>query len=154
MLLDFLLFLVWLLGLYYNLNMTIHLKKLAVGINSIEILAERQKMIIFKHGLLIHITRNKPKRENELVSGGSIFWIIKRQVCVRQRILSLKDYLRDDGKKSTGIILENKLIRVRPTSMRPFQGWRYYSDEEIPPDIDESNFSDEFNSELSKLGLY
>ena len=38
--------------------------------------------------------------------------------------------------------------------MRPFQGWRYYREEEIPPDIEEGNFSDEFNTELSKLGLY
>ena len=134
--------------------MTIHLKKLAVGISSINSLIERQNMIIENYGELVHFTRNKPKREIELISGGSLFWIIKRQVTVRQKILNMKDISVDSGKRSTGIILENKLIKVRPTPMRPFQGWRYYPEEEIPPDIDEGNFSDEFNAELSKLGLY
>mgnify|MGYP001222267375 FL=1 len=134
--------------------MTIHLKKLAVGISSINSLIERQNMIFENYGELIHLTRNKPKREIELISGGSLFWIIKRQVYVRQKILKIKDISDHTGKKSTGIILENKLIKVRPTPMRPFQGWRYYPEEEIPPDIDEGNFSDEFNAELSKLGLY
>jgi len=134
--------------------MTIHLKKLAVGIISIDKLIDRQKMIMDNYGEIVHITRNKPKREMELVQGGSLFWIIKRQVCVRQKILNVKHLIRDDGKKSAGIILENKLVRVRPTPMKPFQGWRYYDTQDIPPDIEDSNFSDEFNAELSKLGLY
>ena len=134
--------------------MTIHLKKLAVGISSIDSLIARQNMIIENYGELLHITRNRPKRESELISGGSLFWIIKRQVSVRQKIINMKDIIVESGKKSTGIVLENKLIKVRPTPMRPFQGWRYYREEEIPPDIEEGNFSDEFNSELSKLGLY
>ena len=58
--------------------MTIHLKKLAVGISSIDSLIERQNMIFGNYGELIHFTRNKPKREIEVISGGSLFWIIKR----------------------------------------------------------------------------
>ena len=134
--------------------MTIHLKKLAVGISSIEELFERQKDIASRYGEIIHITRNRPQRALNLLDGGSIYWVIKRQVKVRQRILAVKELISNDGKKSAGIVLENKLVKVRPTPMKPFQGWRYYNVEEIPPDIDDDVFSDDFNNELSKLGLY
>ena len=134
--------------------MTIHLKKLAVGISSIEELFERQKDIASRYGEIIHITRNRPQRALNLIDGGSIYWVIKRQVKVRQRILAVKELISNDGKKSAGIVLENKLVKVRPTPMKPFQGWRYYNIEEIPPDIDDDVFSDDFNNELSKLGLY
>ena len=134
--------------------MTIHLKKLAVGVISIEELIKRQKEILFRQGEIIHITRNKPKKILDLLSGGSIYWIIKRQVRVRQKILDIRELTAIDGKKSAGIFLENKLINVRPTPMKPFQGWRYYKNEEIPPDINDDVFSDDLNNELSKLGLY
>ena len=134
--------------------MIIHLKKLAVGIQSISNLRERQKSIIEIYGELIHITRNKPKYYDNLILTGSIFWIIKRNVVVRQKILDIKDLTTQEGKRSTGIILENKLIKVRSTPMKPFQGWRYYKECDIPPDISDDEFSDEFNEELNKLGLY
>tara|TARA_B100000287_G_scaffold91853_1_gene84076 strand:- start:2316 stop:2747 length:432 start_codon:yes stop_codon:yes gene_type:complete len=134
--------------------MTIHLKKLAVGITSIEELIQRQKDIFTRYGEIIHITRNRPQKYLDLINGGSIYWVIKRKVRVRQRILEVKELITNVEKKSTGIILENKLVKVRPTPMKPFQGWRYYKIEEIPPDIKDDDFSDDFNYELSKLGLY
>ena len=134
--------------------MTIHLKKLAVGISSIEELFERQKDIASRYGEIVHITRNRPQRALDLIDGGSMYWVIKRQVKVRQRIIEVKELITHEGKKSAGIILENKLVKVRPTPMKPFQGWRYYQIEEIPPDIEDDVFSDDFNNELSKLGLY
>tara|TARA_Y100001960_G_C14334800_1_gene661824 strand:+ start:28 stop:441 length:414 start_codon:yes stop_codon:yes gene_type:complete len=133
--------------------MTIHLKKLAVGIKSIKSLEERQKLIIDTYGELLHFTRNNPRRSEELIEGGSLYWIINRKVCARQLILDIKSFIREDDKKSTGIVLQNKLIRVRPVPMRPFQGWRYYQASDVPPDIDDDNFSDENNVELSKLGF-
>ncbi len=134
--------------------MTVHLKKLAVGISSIGELIQRQKEIIDRYGKIIHFTRNRPQKTEDLLHNGSIYWVIKRLVKVRQRILGIKELIRTDGKKSAGIILENKLIRVRQTPMKPFQGWRYYNIEDVPPDIDKSDFSDDLEEELSKLGLY
>ena len=133
--------------------MIVYLKKLAVGVKSLENLIERQKLIIETYGDLLHFTRNRPKRVDELIDGGSIYWIVNRKVSVRQLILDVKSLDREDGKKSTGIVLQNKLIRVRPVPMRPFQGWRYYQTSDVPPDIDDDNFSDENNVELSKLGF-
>ena len=133
--------------------MTVHLKKLAVGISSIENLKDRQSFIFDTYGEIINFTRNKPKRVDELIEGGSLYWIINRKVFVRQKILEIKSFVLEDGKKSAGIVLQNKLIRVRPVSMKPFQGWRYYQNSDVPPDIDDDNFSDENNVELSKLGF-
>ena len=133
--------------------MTVHLKKLAVGISSIENLKDRQSFIFDTYGEIINFTRNKPKRVDELIDGGSLYWIINRKVFVRQKILEIKSFIMEDGKKSAGIVLQNRLIRVRPVSMKPFQGWRYYQKSDVPPDIDDDNFSDENNIELSKLGF-
>ena len=133
--------------------MTVHLKKLAVGISSIENLKDRQSFIFDTYGEIINFTRNKPKRVDELIEGGSLYWIINRKVFVRQKILEIKSFVLEDGKKSAGIVLQNKLIRVRPVSMKPFQGWRYYQTSDVPPDIEDDNFSDENNIELSKLGF-
>ena len=133
--------------------MTVHLKKLAVGISSIENLKDRQSFIFDTYGEIINFTRNKPKRVDELIEGGSLYWIINRKVFVRQKILEIKSFVLEDGKKSAGIVLQNKLIRVRPVSMKPFQGWRYYQKSDVPPDIDDDNFSDENNVELSKMGF-
>ena len=46
---------------------TVNLKKLAVGMRTIEDLEMRLKFNIEKNGELIHITRNKPKRSEELL---------------------------------------------------------------------------------------
>ena len=133
--------------------MTVHLKKLAVGISSIENLKDRQSFIFDTYGEIINFTRNKPKRVDELIESGSLYWVINRKVFVRQKILEIKSFVMEDGKKSAGIVLQNRLIRVRPVSMKPFQGWRYYQKSDVPPDIDDDNFSDENNVELSKLGF-
>ena len=104
---------------------TVNLKKLAVGMRTIEDLEMRLKFNIEKNGELIHITRNKPKRSEELCNGGSLFWIINRRVLVRQKILNIKQIIGDNNKFFAAILLENKIIKVRPTPMKPFQGWRY-----------------------------
>ena len=88
--------------------MTIHLKKLAVGISSIEELFERQKDIASRYGEIIHITRNRPQRALNLLDGGSIYWVIKRQVKVRQRILAVKELYPDDYKDITFVFNDLK----------------------------------------------
>ena len=72
---------------------TVNLKKLAVGMRTIEDLEMRLKFNIEKNGELIHITRNKPKRSEELCNGGSLFWVINRRVLVRQKILNIKQII-------------------------------------------------------------
>ena len=139
--------------------MTYHLKKIAVGIETIERLRIRQEMVFKDYGKIIHTTRNVPKQKDQLIKTGSIFWIIKRNVLVRQKILDIISVIRDDGSKGCEIELDKDLVRVIPTPMKPFQGWRYYMVDDTPPDLNLGNLENEdlpenINSELIKLGLY
>ena len=100
-----------------------------------------------------------PKQKDDLIDNGSMFWIIKRNILVRQKILNIETVIRDDGSKGCEIELDEDLIKVIPTPMKPFQGWRYYMSSDIPPDLNVSNIESEdlpenINSELIKLGLY
>ena len=69
--------------------MRVNLVKMCVGIDDIEQLrywqAKRLKGAADKK--LLHITRNRPKREEELLDGGSLYWVIKGQIRVRQRVI-------------------------------------------------------------------
>ena len=139
--------------------MTYHLKKIAVGIETIERLRIRQEMLFNAYGKILHTTRNMPKQKEQLIKTGSIFWIIKRNVLVRQKILDIISVIRDDGSKGCEIELDKDLVRVIPTPMKPFQGWRYYMVDDTPPDLNLGNLENEdlpenINSELIKLGLY
>ena len=139
--------------------MSYNLKKIAVGIKSIERLKIRQQMLFENYGAIVHSTRNMPKQKADLIKTGSMYWIIQRNVLVRQKILDIKSVIRSDGSKGCEIELDRDLIKVIPTPMRPFQGWRYYMDEDIPPDLNinddgSKEIPDEVNSELIKLGLY
>ena len=139
--------------------MTYNLKKIAVGIENIERLRIRQEMLLNVYGKIIHTTRNMPKQKEQLIKTGSIFWIIKRNVLVRQKILDIISVIRDDGSKGCEIELDKDLVRVIPTPMKPFQGWRYYMVDDTPPDLNLGNLENEdlpenINSELIKLGLY
>ena len=139
--------------------MSYNLKKIAVGIKTIERLQIRQHMLFEKYGSILHSTRNMPKQKADLIKTGSMYWIIQRNVLVRQKILDIKSVIRSDGSKGCEIKLDQDLIKVIPTPMRPFQGWRYYMDEDTPPDLNinddgSEEIPDEVNSELIKLGLY
>jgi hypothetical protein len=138
-----------------------HLKKLAVGIDSVENLKIRQKIIFNEYNKIIHVTRNTPKKKDDLIAKGSMYWVIKRRVLVRQKIKDINSVIRNDGSKGCEIELDSELIKVIPTPMRPFQGWRYYSSEDVPSDLslnvnndNEEALTDELNAELIKLGLY
>jgi len=139
--------------------LTYNLKKIAVGIETIERLRIRQEMLFNAYGKILHTTRNMPKQKEQLIKTGSIFWIIKRNVLVRQKILDIISVIRDDGSKGCEIELDKDLVRVIPTPMKPFQGWRYYMVDDTPPDLNLGNLENEnlpenINSELIKLGLY
>ena len=141
--------------------MIYHLKKLAVGIDSVKNLKIRQKIIFNEYNKIIHVTRNTPKKKDDLIAKGSMYWVIKRRVLVRQKIKDINLVIRNDGSKGCEIELDSELIKIIPTPMRPFQGWRYYSSEDVPSDLsinvnndNEEALTDELNAELIKLGLY
>ncbi len=122
--------------------MTVHLIKLCVGVDSIEELARWQKKRLadqrkkgVKRPLLRHVTRSTPKRADEIIDGGSLYWVIRGVVRVRQRIVDIKPTVWD-GEPHCALILDRKLLRVVPRGMRAFQGWRYLEVANAPPDLD------------------
>lgn len=141
--------------------MTLHLRKLCVGAESIDDLAffvERRVRLRKAEGLSphgIHDTRMWPKREGELLDGGSLYWIIKGVMCVRQTLAGMEETFNEHGVRHCRLLLEPELVRVEPRPHRPFQGWRYLKPDEAPRDLSGSaaDLEPELAKELSELGL-
>ena len=131
---------------------TLHITKPAVGCDSIRRIRQRQALRVANSEVTI-TTRYRPTRHEELV-GGSIFWIIKHRLVVRQRILGFVE--SDDGRWN--IRLDPKLIPVRARPKRAHQGWRYLKAEDAPEDFDGDEDSiaempSKMLNELARLGL-
>ena len=144
--------------------MTVHLVKMAVGIDSLDHLAEVQKQRRAKlkaergKAILIHKTRNTPKREAEIVKAGSIYWIVKGFIRVRQRILGFEKGISREGKPFCEIRLDPKLLRTVPLPHKPMQGWRYLEDADKPADLtgkaaEAEEMPPEMMMKLRELGL-
>jgi len=121
--------------------MTTHIVKLCVGVDSIEDLetwqAERLAASAQQDGRpeLYHRTRMVPKRQDAVLDGGSLYWVIRGVIQVRQRIVALEEGQKDDGTRCCRIMLDPDLVAVRPTPRRAFQGWRYLDADDAPPDL-------------------
>ena len=137
-----------------------HLIKLSVGTESVEDLAAWQATAHerWRDGQPRHVTRMWPKREAEVLNGGSIFWVIKGFVQARQRILRLEEVTGQDGIRRCAIVLDKPLIRVEATPKRAFQGWRYLSPADAPRDLSatrarEEPLPAELQSMLAEIGV-
>lgn len=121
--------------------MTLHLIKLCVGAASIEDLAHWQASRLDfarRNGLparVEHTTFQTPKRQAELLDGGSLYWVIKGVVQVRQRIVGFDSGVKEDGSPCCLILLDRELVPVRSLRRRPFQGWRYLAPDDAPADL-------------------
>lgn len=118
--------------------MTIHLLRPAVGIRDIAHLEQVQKEHREKwKGKAVDCvyTRNAPKRQAELLDGGSLYRIIKGVIACRQEILGFDEVQDEGGKRFCRIILRPGLIRTLPQAKKPFQGWRYLASEAAPKDL-------------------
>ena len=121
--------------------MTVHLIKLCVGAETPEYLREWQAGLIedrIARGLpplAYHDTRAIPKRIDELLDGGSLYWVIRRRIQVRQRILSIEKVEDSDGRSHCRIFLDPDIIEVQRRGKRPFQGWRYLESDDAPRDL-------------------
>lgn len=145
--------------------MALHLIKLCVGVSSIEDLAVWQKECLAKAKArgekcrLFHTTLLTPKRQAELLAGGSIYWVIKGLIQVRQPLLAFDEGQREDGSPCCHIVYDKTLVPVRPTPRRAFQGWRYLKAEDAPPDLAAgasnglANLPPAMRRELAELGL-
>jgi hypothetical protein len=127
--------------------------KLSVGTDDIADLLDWQgtRRAQADDGLPRHVTRMWPKRGDEILNGGSIYWVIKGVILCRQPILRLDEYLSADGIRRCAIVCQPGLIRVEATPKRAFQGWRYLPDEDAPRDLPDGRQNEEaLPPELSK----
>ncbi len=113
---------------------SLNLMKLCVGCDDPAELAAWQQQR-FQGGPARHVTRMWPKREAELLDGGSLYWVFKGVMQARQRILSLQEVEGEDGIRRCALILDPMLVRVAAVPRRPFQGWRYLAAGDAPPDL-------------------
>jgi hypothetical protein len=113
----------------------LHLTKLAVGIRDIEHLREVQTLRARENGRLWHRTRNFPRRGNEVVNGGSMYWVIAGTMLARQRIVDIVEDTREDQTPCTSLILDPAIVPVAGRIIRAFQGWRYLEPDDAPPDL-------------------
>ena len=122
--------------------MTVHLIKLCVGVDTVKELAdwqtERLKRLkrAGKAPELRHRTLQTPRRRDKVLDGGSLYWVIKGFVLVRQRVLDLKPDVKDDGTACCGIVLDAELVMTRAHPRRAFQGWRYLEAADAPKDAE------------------
>lgn len=110
----------------------VHLSKVAFSCASVETLERRQQKRL-KDGIVPVVTRFRPKRAEELIGGGSLYWIIRHRLVARQAILDFTTSPRDGR---TIISLAPELVRVRLQAMRGHQGWRYLDPADAPADLE------------------
>ncbi len=144
--------------------MTLHLIKLAVGCDSVKDLkswvAERMQTAK-KKGLPqhhVHVTRMVPKRVDELLDGGSLYWVIRGEIAAREKIIAIEPFRDRDGIGRCRLVMQPKVISVLARPMRPFQGWRYFTEDAAPPDLKSAGagvaaMPEPLRRELRELGL-
>lgn len=115
----------------------IHLVKLCVGADSVEDLEAWQatRRAQGSDGLPLHVTRMWPRRADEVLAGGSLYWVIRGAILARQRVVRLDEFRGSDGILRCGIVLHPAILRTHPVPRRPFQGWRYLPQAEAPADL-------------------
>jgi hypothetical protein len=143
--------------------MPLHILKLCVGCDSIEDLEEwialksaeaRRAGRAPEHR---HTTRMVPKRVEELLDGGSLYWVIRGNVQVRQRILDIRPFTDGDGIGRCRIVLDQQTVPTDWQPRRAFQGWRYLNPQDAPPDLGSGaglrDLPPELRRDLADLGL-
>ncbi|MGC2855369.1 DUF1489 family protein [Novispirillum sp. DQ9] len=135
---------------------TVHMIKWAAGIDGPDHLKQVHAQRRATFGKVFTRTRMVPKRAEALLDGGSLFWVVKGVVAVRQPILGLEQGTDDEGKAFCDIALGDHVL-VSGGPRRPFQGWRYLTPEDAPPDlaagIDGAAPPPDMAAELRALGL-
>ena len=120
---------------------SLNLVKLCVGAERVEDLEAWQRARVAERMALgldrrpRHVTRMWPRRADELLDGGSLYWVFKGLILARQRIEELQETRGEDGVLRCAIVLDPQVVRTEASPRRPFQGWRYLAGEAAPRDL-------------------
>ena len=129
---------------------SLNLIKLCVGAEKVQDLIDWQKTARAKgpDGMPRHVTRMWPKREAELLDGGSLYWVFKGVVLVRQRLIRFDEVVREDGIRRCGLVLDPEVHRTEAAPKRAFQGWRYLEGSVAPRDLAKGSANDDLPPKL------
>jgi len=137
--------------------MPLHLLKLCVGIDSVD---ELRRFTLARakanpEGVHAHVTRMRPSRAEEILAGGSLYWVIKGQISARQKLVGLEDFVDSAGVRRCALVLDDDIVAVAPRPCRAFQGWRYLKQEDAPADLGAAgaDMPEDLRRQLSALGL-
>ncbi|WP_207461098.1 DUF1489 domain-containing protein [Azospirillum sp. SYSU D00513] len=141
--------------------MPLNLIKLAVGVTDLDHLADiqsRRALTVENRTVIPVYTRRVPKRAEEILAGGSIYWVVRGSVLVRQPVLSIDCGVDEEGESYCTLGVSAERVRTVPTPKRPFQGWRYLEAEAAPRDLGDGagegdEMPPEMAAELRALGL-
>jgi hypothetical protein len=144
--------------------MALNLIKLCVGVDTAKELADwievrlREKKARGLPPEHTHTTRMVPKRVEELLDGGSLYWVIRGEIACRQRLTAIRPFVDSEGVGRCHLVLDPELVLVAPRPFRPFQGWRYLAAKDAPPDLDRAGaglaaMPETLRRELRELGL-
>ncbi len=137
--------------------MALNIVKLCVGVSEVSQLVEYQKIRLAENKRIFHVTRMVPRRQKEVLDGGSLYWVMRGKILSRQLITDIEEFTDMEGIRRCRLVLDQELVLVRPTPKRAFQGWRYYKQEDTPPDLtktqQDEDLSPQMRAELSELGL-
>lgn len=130
----------------------------AVGIETLVHLYERQQ--VFRAAYQgretpIITTKRKPVRD---LTGGSVYWVIKRAIQARQVILHVDMYTDPNYGERCVVFLDEQLVRTEDYPQKPFQGWRYLDPSKAPKDIrafspNETPIPQDMEEDLRQAGL-
>ncbi len=136
--------------------MSLNIVKLCVGADSVDDLAAWQKAHYARRTPVCG-TRMWPKRAEEVLAGGSLYWIVKGVIAARQRIIKIAP-VRDEFGERCGLYLGREIVRTAPQPRRAFQGWRYLDAKDAPADLSATpggeNLPDDLRRQLVELGAW
>lgn len=142
--------------------MALHLIKLAVGVDDlahmkvVQSVRRKQRRQSPRSPHWVY-TRNFPRRAEELLDGGSLYWVVRGVIRCRQELVGFEqDFDREEARKYCRIKVRRTLITTAPQACRAFQGWRYLEPDDAPPDLSRGDTRDvpaEMAAELKRLGL-
>jgi len=140
--------------------MALNLVKLCVGVSTIEEMADWVESLLDTAGRPLeqkHTTRMIPRRLGELLEGGSLYWVIKGNVQLRQRLLDIRPFTDSEGIERCHLVLDRDLVPTFWQPRRAFQGWRYLDQKDAPADLANgsgaSALPPQLRLELAQLGL-
>jgi len=142
--------------------MVLHLIKLAVGVDDLAHMkklqaARRKQRRQTPRSPHWVFTRNTPRRPDELLDGGSLYWVVRGVIRCRQELVGFdEDFDKEEARKYCRIKVKRTIVPTVPQACKAFQGWRYLTPDRAPPDISRGGSGDmppDMAAELKRLGL-